>query len=400
MNRRYWPAALAILALLFFGSYLAYTQYLLNRIQAEARIHSEMYAQVQRGITAPDDSAQIIQTNTFFELQRLLISLGVPLVLTDRSGAVVGARNLPFDSTDSGKRDRYVARLRARGRMIESSYGGTVYYGYPPIVQWLRWVPWLQLGGALLLITIALAIVRSNVRAERERLWAAMARELAHQMGTPLSSLSGWIEVLRLPTEERNAMATEDRIGSVMGADVERLERVSRRFELIGKRPALEPISVADVVHELEDYFRPRLPRLAGGVDLQVRIRYGLPRIRGNVVLLAWALENIVKNAVDALAGRTGRILISARGDTESVHVRISDNGPGIAPHVRDRIFEPGVSTKSAGWGVGLSLTRRIIEELHGGRITVHDRSRGGTTFDIQLPADGKRLPRRFFESR
>src|SRR6185369_3470551 len=116
MNRRYWPAALAILALLFFGSYLAYTQYLLNRIQAEARIHSEMYAQVQRGITAPDDSAQIIQTNTFFELQRLLISLGVPLVLTDRSGAVVGARNLPFDSTDSGKRDRYVARLRARGR--------------------------------------------------------------------------------------------------------------------------------------------------------------------------------------------------------------------------------------------------------------------------------------------
>src|SRR5262245_49492482 len=138
MNRRYWPAALAILALLFFGSYLAYTQYLLNRIQAEARIHSEMYAQVLRGLTAPDDSAQAVQTAAFFDLQASLISLGVPFVLTDKSGAVLAKRNLPFDSTDTGKLDRYVARLRARNRKIESPYVGTVYFGYPPIVQWLR----------------------------------------------------------------------------------------------------------------------------------------------------------------------------------------------------------------------------------------------------------------------
>jgi signal transduction histidine kinase len=212
--------------------------------------------------------------------------------------------------------------------------------------------------------------------------------------------LSGWIEVLQLPPAERATMASEDRIGTVISADVERLERVSRRFELIGKRPALQPTSVGDVVRELENYFRPRLPRLAGAVDLQVRIRHGIPAVHGNVVLLAWALENIVKNAIDALAGRPGRILIGAASDGESVRIRISDNGPGIAPHVRDRIFEPGVSTKSSGWGVGLSLTRRIVEELHGGRITVHDRRRGGTTFDIQLPAEGKRPRRRWFESR
>ena len=332
MNRRYWPAALAILALLFFGSYLGYTQYLLRRMQAEARIHSQMYADVLRGLTSIEE---VDQTETFLDLQRSMFSLGVPMIVTDSAGNIT-----------------------------------------------------------------ALAIVRSNVRAERERLWAAMARELAHQMGTPLSSLSGWIEVLQLPPAERAAMASEDRIGTVIGADVERLERVSRRFELIGQRPALHPTRVGDVVRELENYFRPRLPRLAGAVDLHVRIRHGLPAVHGNVVLLAWALENIVKNAIDALAGRPGRILISAAGDGESVLMRISDNGPGIAAHVRDRIFEPGVSTKSSGWGVGLSLTRRIVEELHGGRITVHDRKRGGTTFDIQLPAEGRRLRRRWFESR
>ena len=177
-------------------------------------------------------------------------------------------------------------------------------------------------------------------------------------------------------------------------ADVERLERVSRRFELIGKRPALQRIEIGRVLHELEEYYRPRLPRLGGEIDLRVRVRQGLPAVQANAVLLVWALENIVKNAIDALAGRGGRILLSISGTDTHVHVRVSDNGPGIAPEVRRRIFEPGVSTKSSGCGVGLSLTQRIVEELHGGRITVHERKRGGTTFDIELPAAGHRLRR------
>jgi signal transduction histidine kinase len=270
----------------------------------------------------------------------------------------------------------------------------TVYYGYPPIVSWLQWVPWLQASGGILLVLIAVAIIRSNVRAERERMWAAMARELAHQMGTPLSSLSGWIEVLHLPVDQRAALVSEDHIGSVISADVERLERVSRRFELIGKRPALHPVQVGALVRELEAYYRPRLPRLAGGIDLRVRVRPGLPDVHANGVLLVWALENIVKNAVDALAGRKGRILVSLSGDARHLHVRVSDDGPGIAPEIRGRIFEPGVSTKTGGWGVGLSLTQRIIEDLHNGRISVHERRRGGTTFDIELPAAGYRLRR------
>jgi signal transduction histidine kinase len=219
-----------------------------------------------------------------------------------------------------------------------------------------------------------------------------MARELAHQMGTPLSSLEGWLEVLALPAGEREAFAEDEYIARVMSADIERLERVSRRFELIGKPPALDVVQMSDIVTELRDYFGPRLPKFGRGITLRARIEDALPPVRANRVLLAWALENVVKNAVDALGGRGGRIIVLAQqGDDGSVVVRIGDNGPGIPAALRDRIFEAGVSTKSSGWGVGLSLTRRIVQELHGGRITVHARRGGGTVFDIAIPAASAR---------
>jgi signal transduction histidine kinase len=396
MTRRYWPAALAILALLLFGSYLVSTQNLVRQIRQQSQILSGMYATVQRGLYSLDESAQL---DALWELQTNVLQLGVPLIMTDADGRITGASNLPFEDGLETARGRarvqeYAAELRARRRYVHTPNVTTVYFGYPPIVNWLQWVPWLQISGGILLVLIAVAIIRSNVRAERERMWAAMARELAHQMGTPLSSLSGWIEVLHLPAEERAELTTESHIGSVISADVERLERVSRRFELIGKLPALQATEMSRVLRELEDYYRPRLPRLAGGIDLRVRIRPGLPQVMANATLLVWALENIVKNAVDALAGRGGKILLSVSGDQKHVHVRVSDNGPGIAAEVRGRIFEPGVSTKSGGWGVGLSLTKRIIERLHGGHITVHGRKRGGTTFDIELPAVGHKLRR------
>src|SRR6185503_6295283 len=274
MNRRYWPAALAILALLLFGSFVAYTQYLLRKITEQDRIHTQIFAAVQKGINSPNDEDAI---SVLFELQGRINQLAVPLILTNDSGRVTGSINLPIEDTLPGSRqfERYLSTLRARGRYdsieflprngVGSSSYGRVYFGSPPLVGWLRWVPWLQAGAGLLLVSVAIAIIRSNVRAERERMWAAMARELAHQMGTPLSSLQGWIEVLQLPPEQRAQLGQHDHIGSAIGTDVERLERVSRRFELIGKPPSLQPTRVGLVLNELESYFRPRLPRLGGG---------------------------------------------------------------------------------------------------------------------------------------
>ena len=394
MNRRYWPAALALLALLFFGSYLGYMMYIARHVRDQAEIHSRMYAAVQRGLAAPNEDATVA---ALVELQQYIKELRIPLVVAGGDGKVVYTQNLPFDTLDIERRNRYVQRLSARGRKVEVPSLMTIYYSDPPIVGWLRWIPWLQAGGGILLALVAIAIIRSDVRAERERMWAAMARELAHQMGTPLSSLVGWMEVLQLPPAERDHFGGDAKVGTMIGSDVERLERVSRRFELIGQRPSLESVDVNDVVTELQQYFRPRLPRVSKEIDVRVRAAKSIPHVEANRVLLAWALENIVKNAVDALAGRGGRILMTTANDADSVWIRIADNGPGIAPEVRGRIFETGVSTKSSGWGVGLALTRRIIENLHGGRIHVRDRRRSGTIFEIQLPTAGHHLRRRLF---
>src|SRR5207253_4977166 len=169
----------------------------------------------------------------------------------------------------------------------------------------------------VLLMAIALAVIGAHARAERERMWAAMARELAHQMGTPLSSLTGWVEILQLPKSEQAALASPERIAGMIEQDVERLGRVSRRFELIGKQPVLHDVQTEEVVSELAQYIRPRLPQLGAGVEFHVRTEQGLPPIRANQVLLVWGLENLVKNALDALAGRGGDIVISARRHKE-----------------------------------------------------------------------------------
>lgn len=394
---RYWPAVLAILSVaLFFGTYLYFTEKLVTAIREEARVHGAVYASAYRGLISPDPTAEV---ESLRDIQLELGTLGLPVVLmSHQPGFPASAENLPFPTDDPSDpatqaRIREYANVLARqGNIIEEPGFYTVYIGRPPILLWLRWIPWLQVGGAFTLALIAFAIVRSNMRAERERTWGAMARELAHQMGTPLSSLSGWVELLELPPEERVGMPGQEQVARELASDVERLERVSRRFELIGKAPALEPIPVAAVFADVERYIRPRLPRLGTGVELRVRVREDLPPIHANGVLLSWALENLVKNAMDALAGRGGRIFVAAIAmDGRFVRIQVADDGPGIEPGIRRRIFEAGVSTKTAGWGVGLSLVRRIVEDYHHGRISVRPRRSGGTVFELRIPVADER---------
>lgn len=392
MLRRIWPYTLALVALLVFGSYLYYTQFLVEQIREDAALRTRIFGIVQSGSISGEPGAETLALDS---LRQELVALDVPIVMMDARGEVVAALHLPRgmeeDTTAAGRLEikRFATRLAARDERNRTSVPGwgEVIVGTPPYLDRLRWVPWLQAGAGAMLLLVAVVMIRADQRAEREKLYAAMARELAHQMGTPLSSLAGWLEVLQLPSQEREGLADIEHMAQVMRADVDRLERVSRRFELIGKPQAVEDVRVDDVVRELDSYFRPRVPRNARPIKLRTRIEDGIPPIRGNHVLLAWAVENVVKNAIDALAGRGGHILIAAhRGDGDWVHLHVADDGPGIDPVVRERIFEAGVSTKSGGWGVGLALSRRIVTDLHQGRISARARERGGTVFDIFLP--------------
>ncbi len=389
MNARHWPVGLALLAIAVLGSYLLYTEQLVRAFRTEAEVHRRMYALVQRGLLSTDPGAEL---QALTDLQAELTRLGVPMVAVNAEGVPYAVANLPFDAdlgidADRERVLRYARQLGQRNPVIAEEAVGAIHFGSPPVIGRLRWAASLQVAGALLLIFVGYVVVRGALRAERERMWSAMARELAHQMGTPLSSLKGWQEVLRLPSEERARMVPDSRLAREVGADLDRLERVSRRFELIGKPSPLAPVRPSAVMRELEEYLRPRLPKEPPGVELCVRVPPGLPQIQANQVLLVWALENCVKNSLDALAGRGGRIRLAARSADEGVCFMVSDNGPGVATTVKDRLFEPGVTTKAGGWGVGLSLARRIAEDVHNGTIESVPRAGGGARFALYIPS-------------
>lgn len=397
MNTRQWPVALALLAIAVLGSYLLYTEQLVREFRIESEVHKRMYAIVQQGLLSTEPGAEL---EALTDLQTELKQLGVPMVALNDEGIPIAVANLPFEADPAMAEDRarlldYVAELDARNPPIVVPNRGSMHFGSPPVIVRLRWAATLQVAGAVLLLFVGYVVVRGALRAERERLWSAMARELAHQMGTPLTSLKGWHEVLRLSPGERAQMASDARIAREVGADIDRLERVSRRFELIGKHPGLSPVKAEGVLRELETYLRPRLPKGGATVELRVRVASRLPQVQANQVLLVWALENLVKNSLDALAGRGGRIRVAARRAPGGVRFVVADNGPGIPADVRDSLFEPGVTTKPGGWGVGLSLARRIVEDVHDGRIRGGNRPGGGARFEIRIPEAGTRKKRR-----
>jgi signal transduction histidine kinase len=390
MRNRYWPTAFVILAMFVLGWYLLYTELLMREMRRDALVHSSMTFQILRGLSDPREESA---NQTLLSLVEQVHHLGIPIVVADPEGEPAWVSSLPFQADPNDPRDRerlyaYMSELERRNPPMVDPDFGTVYVGDPPLVQRLRWIPWLQVGALACLLGAAAIMVRHNQRVERERIWATMARESAHQMATPLSSLTGWFEILQLPVAEREEMATLPAVAAEMEADLERLEKVSRRFEWIGRPVRWEPVDVRSILRTLERYVRVRMPQLTQNVDLVVETEEGLPAVRGNAVLLEWALENLIKNGLDALAGAGGVIQVTANRESERrVAIQIADNGPGVAPAVRSTLFEPGVTTKKGGWGVGLSLSRRIVEDVHGGRLSLIS-SEEGATFVVELPID------------
>jgi signal transduction histidine kinase len=377
---------------LLFGAvlawYLVYTRQLVNAVNADAAALSRMYAQVLQGVSDPDRESFLV----LFDMLEEIEAQGVPVVVIAEDGQIGAVSNLPFvhDPSDPDSRQRvleYAALLDERNEPLIEEGIGVIHFGMPAVVERLRWVPWIQAATLIVIVLTAIWIFRQTVRAEQERVWATMARESAHQLSTPLSSLSGWVEILRMPADERAGVASEDRIAQEVEVDVERLNKVAQRFELIGRRPRMATVDVGEVLQRLEGYFAARLPRLDRSIELTVQVAPQVQPVAGNPVLLEWAFENVIKNAVDVLAGRGGKIAVSAEPaeDDRCIVIRFVDDGPGVPPELRKHVFEPGVSSKERGWGVGLTLTRRIVEETHGGSIVLGKR-RQGAEFVVTLP--------------
>lgn len=379
MRRRRWPVVLVVLGVLaLLAWYVGYTQHVVTQLRSAAASQGRMYSRIYRALldtsqTGADKSLAL------FELAGQVRETGLPLVLTDPEGRVSASANLPEDANlDTAAFVRDLDRRNAP--ILEPGFGG-VHYGDSPIVRGLRIIPLLQAGGIGLLLLIGLYALIERGRAEREKVWAGMAREAAHQLGTPLSAIAGWLELLN----DGHIDATAKRAVDAMAQDLTRLERVSHRFERIGRPPRLDEVDAAALVDRLAEYFSARAPSLARQVAIRSEHPLGRMTVRGDGVLLEWVLEVLIKNAIDALGGRDGDVVISASPMPEGrVLIRVSDNGPGIPRKLRKRIFDAGFTTKSRGWGIGLSLARRIVEENHNGQLVLAD-TVSGATFDVIL---------------
>ncbi|HYG66490.1 MAG TPA: HAMP domain-containing sensor histidine kinase, partial [Anaeromyxobacteraceae bacterium] len=258
-----------------------------------------------------------------------------------------------------------------------------VHYGASELERLIRWFPPIQLLFVGLFVLVGYLGFSYIRRSEQSNLWVGMAKEAAHQLGTPLSSMMGWIELLRLHHEgDAQAAAVADELEQ----DVARLRRVADRFEKIGSVPELRPTALLPVLEGVAGYIRRRLPQEGRGVTLDVYCPPGLAAGL-NTELFEWVIENLLKNALDAME-RDGQIVVEASRRGSEARIEVRDTGKGMDRATARHIFRPGFSTKKRGWGLGLSLARRIVEEYHGGSLTLASSSPGvGTTFLITLPA-------------
>ena len=428
----FWSLAIltAVFFLLVLG-YFLYTQTLVRDLERDEYALSRAAAQfmvnvfnLQTGLEEEQAINIFVQSGNDTEVLRELVSeFDNPMAITDSLGHPklwysLGVPN-DFNTKDPlvlnkvqeiiRRMDRQNPPFRIYNASLEEQF--VIHYGDAPALESLRSIP-LYLGAILgVFLVISLWILRRQASTERRLIWAGMARESAHQLGTPLSSLHGWLELLKLnlsrarsakhPSTEPDTVdhidGQEREILEGIAQDIERLSKVANRFELIGRKSSYDKLDIEYVLRSTESYFRARLPRRGTKIELKVEIG-DLPPVRGNATLLEWAFENVIKNSIDALTGRSGKISIRAMYDKErdEVDILFSDDGPGIPSHVRRHIFETGVTTKAKGWGVGLALSRRIIEENHGGKIMLtQSSSERGTVFLIILPCagDGKVKP-------
>jgi signal transduction histidine kinase len=349
-----------------------------GHLRDDARETSRLMGRVFAGLNDPAPEAAAA---ALFDLAAQVRALGIPIAVSDTAGRVTAYDNAPFGPGASQDVLRaWVAQLDRAYPPLSQPGVGQVHYGALPAAHRFTILAALQVAMLICLVALGIWALRWRVEAARDRIWVGMARESAHQLGTPLMSLTGWIAYLREHPETPAATLVDH-----LQADADRLQRVAKRFERIGRPARHEPVGLGAVAERVVHYFQPRLPALSSAVRLDLEAPGAGPTTMGDPVLLEWALEALVKNAIDALSGRGGHIRVIVEPRDGAARIRVRDDGPGIAPEVRGSLFEPGVSTKTGGWGLGLALARRIVERQHGGRLTFHAGS-GGTEFVVDLP--------------
>ena len=375
-NFRYVKYMLVIVAAIIAVASLFVSNRFVNKLKLEEKNKMQVWASAMGSIINAE-----VNEDVALEQEILSSNKSIPVVLTDDTGSIIQENNIkiPANADSLTVLMERVADMRRKGNVIPIYMEGVgeqyVCYDDSHILIMLSYYPYIQLCVVLLFLVICLVAVVSSKRAEQNRVWVGLSKETAHQLGTPISSLMAWVEVLK-------EKYPDDELLPEMGHDVERLQRVAERFSKIGSHPEHTTEDVVAVIETAVEYVKRRSPS-------KVEYIMDFPKrpllVRMNAPLIEWVVENLCKNAVDAMGG-AGIITVTVTHDEQNAYIDVADTGKGISKSNRKMVFEPGFTTKKRGWGLGLSLAKRIMEKYHNGRIFVKKSAPGkGATFRMEL---------------
>ncbi len=352
-----------------------YTKSLVDELKNEELKKVELWAEATRQLVEPGDNDNSISLT----LEVLKNNTTVPVILADANDVIQHYRNIKIPSKNQDVfLNKKLKELKNGGKFIKINLGDGeiqyLYYQTSTLLIRLTWFPIIQLIIVSIFVFIAYLAFSSSRKAEQEQVWVGMSKETAHQLGTPITSLMGWVDFLGLKEPQSEAI-------NEIKKDVVRLQNIADRFSKIGSKPILKKINLNELATNSINYLKTRS---SNKVKFSISIDEKT-HINANQTLIEWVFENLIKNAIDAIKG-DGCIIISSKTLTNTIAIDISDNGKGISRNNLKTVFEPGFTTKERGWGLGLSLTKRIIEDYHKGKIFVKDSEPNkNTTFRIIL---------------
>lgn len=365
---------------LILSSFLVVTLILWNtyvffqKVKEEERTKMELWAEAQKTLNISE-----LDTDLPLVLEILSKNTSIPLILTDEKGRVEKRNNIELTDDEFKKVSRnLIEKYKRQNEPIIISFEDKVqylYYGNSPLLTKLTYYPLALLLIIFLFAAVIVSYFRTNKMAAQNKLWAGMAKETAHQIGTPLSSLLGWVEIMRADNVDETTITEVEK-------DVVRLQTIADRFSKIGSEPVLEKSDVVELTKNSYDYLKSRF---SSQVEFSLTAPDYPVYLMLNPVLHSWTIENLIKNAVDATKGK-GKISVAIEDDPRFLKIKVEDNGKGIPKNHFKKVFEPGFTTKKRGWGLGLSLTKRIVEEYHNGRIKVlHSEVDKGTVIQVSF---------------
>lgn len=376
-------AGLFILGIALVIGLLAYTQLLVKNLRQDNREIVGLYASLIANIVKEDNDQ-----NLDFIFENIIQKVKFPLIQTDTGNNVQMWKNLPDNIDTDEEIYRFMTICDKNNNPIALTYEnekigkitfGYLHYGDSALISKLQvwsYIEIIAIGFFIFLGFLGFSFIRNN---EKKHIWVGMARETAHQLGTPVSALLGWVQWIKDHPKKFHEIIPE------MEIDLQRLEQINRRFSEMGSDSEFEEFDLSIRIEKIIKYLSKRLPSLGKTVELTNDIQPGII-IRANGSLLAWSIENIIKNSIDSIDQKTGKISISLKKELDEIKIRIKDNGKGIPRKDWKNIFRPGFSTKKAGWGLGLSLANRIIEDIHTGNLKVlHSTINKGTIIEIIL---------------